>query len=286
MKKLFGGGKVKPVNPSEVIRPFNAGGVSGGFNRGGELTLTPSEARKDLITKQQGQFTSLADFLRSNVAPATQRAFDSAISTSQGLIDRVRPGFGDLTTATKEVFSSARDRLRNRLRSSQGDLRENLNKRRVSGASFAEDLLTRQKREFEGAEAELTAQENEALARSTLEELDATTRLIDRDLGLKTAAVNASLDNFTKAISAEAEAIGLEKDEMDKLLAIATDLVGNATASFSQLAGQQRELAAENARGFGKFLGTAGSIALAPVTGGASLMALPAFTGQPGPASG
>ena len=78
--------------------------------------------------------------------------------------DQLRPGFGRLTEA-------ATQRIRSQQQAAVSNLRENLARRRVLGAGFAQDALIRANREFAEQEA-LTA------AQTALQEIQANADLI------------------------------------------------------------------------------------------------------------
>ncbi len=82
------------------------------------------------------------------------------------LEEDVRPGFGRFTeAATRTIRNAASRRI--------GNLREQLRQKRVLGASFAEDLITRTALEF--------AQEEEAVrARAGIAEIAASLEVLDR----------------------------------------------------------------------------------------------------------
>lgn len=138
---------------------FNAGGLIGRQTASG-FNVTPTAARQNLVLGQR-------------------RAFGAAANQVGGLLGRVRPGFGNLTEARVNAIQDARRRT-------IGDLRENLARRRVLGSSFAQDAETR-------AMAEFARLEEQARAQSFLEELDLTSRLLDRQTELNVANFQAGL---------------------------------------------------------------------------------------------
>lgn len=108
--------------------------------------------------------------------PAAARAgLQGVQSKIQGLQGEVRPGFGRLTESGVQA-------IRQRAAEASGNLRANLARRGLAGASFANDLQTR-------LDAEYSQIENQFRAQAFQEELAASTALIDQEFN----TVNAML---------------------------------------------------------------------------------------------
>src|SRR3990167_5948989 len=111
LSKLFGGGQKNPVTPLQEFRPtgINAGGLRSTFS-GGDIGITPSADRLGFIE-------------------GLSRTFPEQASELARLRESVSPGISGLRTSRLAEIENAR-------RSSIGNLRENLSRRRVLGSSF------------------------------------------------------------------------------------------------------------------------------------------------------
>lgn len=154
------------------------------------------------------------------------------------LRDLVSPGFGKITESRVKAVERARQR-------SISDLRGNLSRRRVTGSSFGADTLARAEREFSQAEADVRA-------RSFLEELDASTRLLE----LQSNAHLAQVQTFINELNLEA----------DIALRLSNQFTQAITANNQLLA----ELAVANASGIGAF----GAFAFDKIFGDTALLDL------------
>lgn len=122
--------------PSELKNPrltsFNAPGLNANFASPEQLNLTRSP-------EVQGSLQGISN------------AFKNQAGELQGLKTLVEPGFGRLTESGIRAVRDAR-------RSSLGDLRQNLQRRRVRGSSFGADDISRTNAEFAKRENEFTSQ--------------------------------------------------------------------------------------------------------------------------------
>jgi len=141
---------------------INAGGLRS-RRTGDLLTISSTPARQAQIGQLSAQFGKAARELGA-------------------LRSQVRPGFGRLTDAARSTLGSARSRA-------IGDLRETLARRRLSGSSFAADTLAR-------AEAEFAQAENELVQRSFLQELDLSTRLLERESANDQARLQTAINEM------------------------------------------------------------------------------------------
>lgn len=123
---------------------FSSPGYGGSYNNR-TFSLTRSDA--------------LTDRLRS-----FNLAYDRGIGEIRGLADQVTPGFGALTSTRVAANEANRRRA-------IGNLRENLQRRRVLGSSFGQDALTR-------ANLEYSQEEDRIRAESFLQELEARQQLL------------------------------------------------------------------------------------------------------------
>lgn len=167
---LFGGpsdedvlGALAPAQQqAQAAANINAGGLAS-RRAGDTLTITSTPARQALTGDLAAQFGRTARELGN-------------------LRAQVSPGFGRLTDAARSTLGSARSRA-------IGDLRETLARRRLSGSSFAADTLAR-------AEAEFAQAENELVQRSFLQELDLSTRLLEREAANDAARLQTAINEM------------------------------------------------------------------------------------------
>lgn len=127
------------------------------------------------------------------------------------LAAEVRPGFGRLTEARVGALGANRQRT-------LGGLREQLQRRRVLGSSFGADVQAR-------AEAEFAMQEDQIRAESFLQELDATTQLL-----------NQAFEAEIQGIMPELQQLGLEQQVAASLISGLTQTSQNAQIAQAQLA--------------------------------------------------
>lgn len=172
-KDIFIGDEQKIAKPLSTFAPvtFNTPGAGVNFNSGGfTVNRTP----------QVGN--SLAKIARTG---------DAAAAEIGALKPLVAPGFGRLTQAGVAAIENQR-------RSTVGDLRENLQRRRVLGSSFAADDVSRTNAEFAQKEAEFRAE-------ATLQEIQATEKLITAQYQTSIEGAKAIIDqgNFETQIGAE-----------------------------------------------------------------------------------
>ena len=156
----------------------------------------------------------------------------------EALQGRLEPGFGQLTTTTRDVFGEARRRLEGQQTQTIGDLRSNLARRRVLGSSFADDAVARRDLDFENEFRRLDVAENQALAQNFLQEIEGTVNL-----------VNQRFEILTGTLGTEIAQANFETET-------ATRIASGTSASLAQLAALLTDLAVQNASGSGEFLGT------------------------------
>lgn len=191
--KLFGGGS--RVNPNSFAAPtpsINAGGFKGS---GGDIRVTPERAA--LTGQLAGQFVGQADRLSALVGP--------------GLANLRQVRLNQIDDAARRAI---------------GNLRDNLQRRRVFGSSFANDALAR---------AELEAGRQRAAAEAQTFQ-DAIT-LDQQESDLRRRAIVAQLSDLDAAAN-----IGLE-------------LSGRASTVLQQNAALRAQIATANAQGAGQFAG-------------------------------
>ncbi len=203
--KLGGSGDSNPAAALQNFQPpgFQGGGFGTSFGPGG-LTITPTAERLAAVGGVKDVFGNLA----------------SELGGQRG---KVAPGMSELRSQRLAESEGAR-------RSAVGNLRENLQRRRVLGSSFGQDALTR-------AEAEFGGLRDRASAESFLQEFELTNQLINQQFGALRSAAQTGLDE-----------LNLEAELGAKLASGAT----NALASNAQTLAK---LNAEEAAGKGKFFG-------------------------------
>ena len=198
---LFGGGSSSSALSNFQPVNINAGGLR---SKGGKVTASPE--RLGLVGNISSTFPEQADILSK-------------------LRESVKPGFGALTSSRLAEIESARQR-------SIGNLRENLQRRRVLGSSFAGDALARGEMEFAQA-AEKTR------AESFLQELGLTQQLTQQEFETRRGEFQTMLDEFN-----------IEAN-------LAAQLASGATAVLGANARIQAQLDAAASAGAGKFFGQA-----------------------------
>lgn len=161
LNKLFGGDASSSINnlsSAPSIR-LNAGGLS---------------------TNKKGAVSASAERMGtvSNIA----RLFPEQAGLLKTLRDRVRPGFGELTNSRVAAVTAARQRA-------IGNLRDNLQRRRVLGSSFGQDAIAR-------AEAEFGKEEASVRSESFLQELGLTNELIGAEFEARRGEFQTLLDEF------------------------------------------------------------------------------------------
>lgn len=163
----------------------------------------------------------------------TQR-FPNILSNLADLRGEVRPGFGRFTEAAVESIRRAKfDAL--------GNVRQQLQRRRVQGSSFANAQLA-------GIEAEFGRQEAVFRGQALLEEIETTFRLIDAEAEVKTRNFQFELAELGVATGAAESLLQVISNQttIDKIVASkAAEGVGEFGASVGELIG----------KGFGSIFG-------------------------------
>lgn len=200
---FLSGPKIKFSQPTGV----NAGGLSTQFDYAGGTggtSVTASPERKGLVSDLGNTYGSLAD------------AYGNLAST-------VAPGYNDLLKARLTQVNNSRD-------AAIGNLRQNLDSRRVLGSSFGQDTLTR-------ADAEFSQQRDAITADNFLKSLDASNALI-------TQQYNALRGKFQTGL-----------DELNLEANVGQQFSGKANDLLAANAQAQAKLDAQAQQGAGSFLG-------------------------------
>lgn len=204
LNKLFGGSSSAQA-PLQSFAPagINAGGLSTTFS-GGNIGVTPSADRLGFVSDVSNTFSGLGDALGE-------------------LRSKVAPGISDLRASRLAEIENARTRA-------IGDLRENLQRRRVLGSSFGADAISRAEAEFGSAKAKVAGE-------TFLQELEASNQLITQQFGAYRSAVQTRLDE-----------LNLEAN-------VAATLAGKTTETLGANARLMAQLNALEAQNAGKFFG-------------------------------
>ena len=198
-------------------------------------TSFPSLTAGGLRATASGQGVNVAsDPARSSIVSRLSQTFGDQEDVLRGLRDRVAPGVSDLRASRLQAVEDARNR-------SIGNLRENLQRRRVLGSSFGADAIGRQEAEF-AREAERVE------AESFLQELDLTQQLLAQETQARANSFNVRLNE-----------LNLQTDlAADIQSRIAGDLNNNARlqAQLALQAGQFNARSAQQSQaGFGQLAG-------------------------------
>jgi hypothetical protein len=216
------------VGQLEKFQPlgFAGGGLTGKVTDGTfELSRTP---------ELQSQIGGLQSAL-------SKRALEFA-NLRKGLTKDISPIIGGLRTAGVEA-------IRGRRRRTIGDLRENLQRRRVAGSSFGADALSR-------AEAEFAKEEAEFGAEVGVKEFEMEQQLLERNMQLLDQETQANIESFN---------VGLTQSNLEAGLAaqISTAYSGIAAENARAISDIMAQYAAARANIVGSIAGAATTGAIA-----------------------
>lgn len=204
-----------------------------------------------------GALDGSGTFAATTLAPRLNRSLSDIDALRAGL----QPGFGKVTEARRAAVETARQKA-------VGDLRDTLGRRRVEGSSFANASLAQADAEFAKAAAD-------ADAKSYLEELAATSDLIDRENKYLYQEAARGLEELGLAARFQREFADIfARDAQARLNAAETDLSTRRSLYGQEIASRRnagvqdlmnrRELALreeqgadETYAGFGKSIGGA-----------------------------
>jgi hypothetical protein len=204
LSKLFGGsGKSNASLQNFSPAGFSGGGLTGTFG-GNSFNVSPSEARLAAVGGLSGAFGNQADQLA-------------------GLRSMVQPGVSDFRTARLAELENSR-------RAAIGNLRENLQSRRVLGSSFGQDVLSR-------AESEFGQQRQKVAAESFLQEMEMNNNLLQQEFAARRGQFQAGLD------------------EMNLEAGLASQLSGKASVLLSRSAALEAQLSMLSQQNAAKFYG-------------------------------
>lgn len=214
-------GSLASAGVSRLLGGGGGGGGGGGITNAGIRTDTPAFRLNSSIASDGQLITSLRRLNTPELARRTALRSDN-LNRIGGVIDEVRPGFGRLTESAVQTIEDARNR-------SIGNLRQQLADRRVSGASFALDTEARVEQDFAN-------QERQARSEAILGEIALTSELIQQ----------------------RANELGREVQEELAELQISSSQSQAFLGAVQQAAEIDRELAAQEQQGAGRFAGQLG----------------------------
>jgi orotidine-5'-phosphate decarboxylase len=222
----FKAGLTDLTDPSKNLVQFNAGGLSSSFNNG------VSSVASDVT--RQGQVTGVSNAFRDQAAKLGE------------LAAQIKPGASALREAQLSDIENSR-------RSAIGDLKDNLNRRRVLGSSFAQDAIVRASKDYDQQRAKV-------IAETYMTELEATHQLTNEQF----EATRNQYDTFLKESNLQAGIAGELAAKATDVMASATQLKAKLLASLagvgveSQAKSQTANdaLAAEASKGSGNFWGS------------------------------
>ena len=175
------------------------------------------------------------DPLISGVLERLSQASSNNINqlTTQGKL--LRHGFSELNNANTGLLSERVKRIRDASQASISNLRDNLARRGLSGASFASDALARVENEFLRQEDLARAENAEIRARNILAEIDAQNQIINQQFNTRVGKITAFIDqaNFETSVGA--------------------NIVGGVTTALQNSATTLASLRAQEAAGRGAF---------------------------------
>lgn len=219
--------------PSSLIVPLVTAGISGGANalfnsRSGNASaplenFSPSGFAAGGLTTtfSGGNYGVSAGPDRMAAVGNIANTFGTQADALGGLRTTVAPGFSDFRKAGLSDIENAR-------LSSIGNLRENLQRRRVLGSSFAQDAASRAEAEFGQTKAKFEAS-------SYLAELEATTNLMQQEFTARRSQFQTGLD------------------EMNLEATLAANLTGKATDILGKNAQMEAQLNFLSQKGQGSF---------------------------------
>lgn len=171
-----------------------------------------------------GKYTTSADATRTAAVGGVTATYDDLARQSAGLGAMVAPGYNDL-------LSAQLGDINNQAHKAVGDLRTNLQSRRILGSSFGQDTLAR-------AEAEFSKQRKDTIAQTFLSSLDARNKLLQQEYQARTAGAMTGLN------------------ELNLEAGVANGLIGSTNAIMAENARADAKAQAAAEAGAGKFLGT------------------------------
>lgn len=205
--------------------------IAGGFQptgfSGGGLTATP-----------EGNMMNISSGLgRSKLIKEIQALLGGQAQQIKGQLGEITPGFGRLTEAGLAAVANARESFSRNRRRIIGDLRSNLQRRRVEGSSFAQDALAGAESEMELRSREIDQMEKQVRAESFLKEFAMKQDLMQRQFEKESQSLQVALGN------------------MNFEATLGAQLSGGMMGAMQQSNALQAQLAMMNLQGQGQLLG-------------------------------
>ena len=234
LTNMFGDTQPQAAPPTTPTG-FSGGGLTASFG-GNSYGVTADANRTGAVSNLAGTYGDLGN-------------------TYGDLLKTVAPG------ASASLTAQLQDQD-NQARSAIGNLKQNLQARRILGSSFGQDTISR-------ANNTVQQQRDATIAQNYQQEFENTSQTI--------AAQHAA---YAQQYQTGLDELNLESGTASGLVSGANSVLMNNQKLLQDQNQFNATMANNQASGFGKVLGGAASIALGPVTGGASLAMLPMFTGQ------
>ncbi len=200
-------------------------GSKGGGGGGGGFKPLNTKFQTPKFSINVGQGVELVD-KDPGLTLARKQSFGRLIDEVSSARGDVRPGFGRLTEAVVQSIREAADK-------SRGDLRQQLAQRRVSGASFANDVVTRSDVEFAQAESQLRSQ-------ALIAEIGLTSELITQEFGFRRVEIEDEFRELQLVANVGKALLGINaaNEQFAQQIAIAAaGAGGEAFGSFTESLG-------------------------------------------------
>jgi hypothetical protein len=246
MSFLFGSGPSDVQHIAPITPSFNAGGLSGSVSSGGNATVTPTTDRSNIVGGLANTYGDLGN------------QFGTLRST-------VTPGYNDLLASRLSTFNDTATKA-------IGDLSQSLRTRRVLGSSFGQDTIARTQA--------LQSQQRDAIVADNFQ------KSLDLNQQLLAKQYEANVNQYQTGLNE----LNLEANTATQLGQQGASILNQAAQFNSSIDQFNAKQQAADQAGKGQFLGslikTGASLALAPVTGGASLALLGTNLGSAGGTGG
>jgi hypothetical protein len=205
---------------------FEAGGLRAGLDSSGRVTVGATSERMGALG-------------------ALRALFPQQAGEIEALRAKVAPGMSELRSSRLAELESSRSRA-------IGNLRDNLQRRRVLGSSFAADTLA-------NTEAEFAQQKDKVTAESFMTELEMTNQLLGQEFDLRRGEFQAALDAMNMEADLAAQLSSQVTDIMAASARYKAQVVAGLATSGAQIdsnnAANRARLLAESDKGAGSFIG-------------------------------
>ena len=232
-------------------RTVDAGGLKGTVDKYGRVVDVRSSAERDRLVN------------------SLSAVFNRGAGEYEDLRDMVRPGFSALRDSQLLQVENARKRA-------MSDLKNDLTLRGVAGSSFAGDTQTRQEISF--------LEEKQRIEAVTfIQEMEMTSNFIDKQYQMESQALGVKLNELNIQAEMGLKLAGVGADLLKTQASLQTELAAYNEKFRTDIAIAQAELDAKASAGTGSFIGKGigaiAGLAMAPATGGASLLSIPSVLG-------